>query len=268
MLFRSWNATARDYPLQRCVHQLIEAQVARTPHAPALVFGQQRLDYAELNRRANRLAHRLMDAGVGPDVLVGLALERSIDMVVGLLAVLKAGGAYVPLDPDYPRERLAYMLEDSGVKLLLTQAHLLEQLPIPQGLQTLLLGESTFEGYREHNPDVALHGENLAYVIYTSGSTGQPKGAGNRHAALTNRLLWMQEAYALDLGDAVLQKTPFSFDVSVWEFFWPLMTGSRLVVAAPGDHREPARLIELINVERITTLHFEIGRASCRERVS
>ncbi|WET13128.1 non-ribosomal peptide synthase/polyketide synthase [Pseudomonas sp. D3] len=251
-----WNATARDYPLQRCVHQLIEAQVARTPHAPALVFGQQRLDYAELNRRANRLAHRLMDAGVGPDVLVGLALERSIDMVVGLLAVLKAGGAYVPLDPDYPRERLAYMLEDSGVKLLLTQAHLLEQLPIPQGLQTLLLGESTFEGYREHNPDVALHGENLAYVIYTSGSTGQPKGAGNRHAALTNRLLWMQEAYALDLGDAVLQKTPFSFDVSVWEFFWPLMTGSRLVVAAPGDHREPARLIDLINAERITTLHF------------
>ncbi|MFL1420097.1 amino acid adenylation domain-containing protein, partial [Pseudomonas fildesensis] len=251
-----FNATARDYPLQRCVHQLIEEQVARTPDAPALAFAQQRLSYAELNRRANRLAHRLIEAGVGPDVLVGLALERSIEMVVGLLAVLKAGGAYVPLDPEYPRERLAYMLEDSGVKLLLTQAHLREQLPIPQGLETLVLGSATFEDYNEHNPDIALDGENLAYVIYTSGSTGQPKGAGNRHSALTNRLQWMQEAYALDVSDSVLQKTPFSFDVSVWEFFWPLMTGSRLVVAAPGDHRDSAKLVSLINAEQITTLHF------------
>ncbi|WP_454843557.1 non-ribosomal peptide synthase/polyketide synthase [Pseudomonas gorinensis] len=251
-----WNATARDYPVQRCVHELIEAQVARAPQAPALRFGDVSLSYAELNRRANRLAHRLIEAGVGPDVLVGLALERSVEMVVGLLAVLKAGGAYVPLDPEYPRERLAYMLEDSGVKLLLTQAQVLAQLPIPQGLETLVLGESTFEGYSEENPGIALDGENLAYVIYTSGSTGQPKGAGNRHAALLNRLHWMQEAYGLDASDSVLQKTPFSFDVSVWEFFWPLMTGSRLVVAAPGDHRDPAKLISLIKAEQITTLHF------------
>ncbi|WP_369303278.1 amino acid adenylation domain-containing protein [Pseudomonas sp. N2-5-1-1] len=251
-----WNATARDYPLQRCVHALIEEQVARTPQAPALAFGQQRLSYTELNCRANRLAHRLIAAGVGPDVLVGLAVERSIEMVVGLLAVLKAGGAYVPLDPEYPRERLAYMLEDSGVKLLLTQAHLLEQLPVPSALDTLVLGESWFEGYSEANPGVALEGENLAYVIYTSGSTGQPKGAGNRHSALTNRLQWMQDAYALDVSDTVLQKTPFSFDVSVWEFFWPLMTGSRLVVAAPGDHRDPTKLVKLINAEQITTVHF------------
>ncbi|KAB0511220.1 non-ribosomal peptide synthase/polyketide synthase [Pseudomonas extremorientalis] len=251
-----WNATAREYPLQRCVHQLIEEQVARTPDAPALVFGQQCLSYIELNLRANRLAYRLMEAGVGPDVLVGLAVERSIEMVIGLLAVFKAGGAYVPLDPEYPRERLAYMLQDSGVKLLLTQAHLLEQLPIPQELETLVLGGSVFECYSEENPGIVLHGENLAYVIYTSGSTGQPKGAGNRHSALTNRLCWMQEAYGLDARDSVLQKTPFSFDVSVWEFFWPLMTGSRLVVAAPGDHRDPQKLVALINAERITTLHF------------
>uniref|UniRef100_UPI0030DA9FB3 amino acid adenylation domain-containing protein n=4 Tax=Pseudomonas sp. JAI120 TaxID=2723063 RepID=UPI0030DA9FB3 len=253
---QDWNATARDYPLQHCVHQLIEQQVGRTPDAAALVFAEQRLSYAELNRRANRLAHRLIEAGVGPDVLVGLAVERSIEMVVGLLAVLKAGGAYVPLDPEYPRERLAYMLDDSGVKLLLTQAHLREQLPIPQGLETLVLGESAFEGYSDANPGIALDGENLAYVIYTSGSTGQPKGAGNRHSALLNRLQWMQEAYGLDASDTVLQKTPFSFDVSVWEFFWPLMTGARLVVAAPGDHRDPARLINLINQQRVTTLHF------------
>ena len=251
-----WNATARDYPLQQCVHQLIQAQVLRTPDAPALAFGQQRLSYTELNRRANRLAHRLIEAGVGPDVLVGLAVERSVEMVVGLLAVLKAGGAYVPLDPEYPRDRLAYMLEDSGVKLLLTQAHLLEQLPIPDGLDRLVLGESWFEGYSEANPEIVLDGENLAYVIYTSGSTGQPKGAGNRHSALTNRLQWMQQAYGLGVSDSVLQKTPFSFDVSVWEFFWPLTTGSRLVVAAPGDHRDPAKLVSLINTEQVTTLHF------------
>ncbi|WLH81392.1 non-ribosomal peptide synthase/polyketide synthase [Pseudomonas sp. FP2335] len=255
-VLHDWNATARDYPLQRCVHQLIEDQAALTPDAPALVFAQQRLTYAELNRRANRLAHRLIEAGVGPDVLVGLAVERSVEMVVGLLAVLKAGGAYVPLDPEYPRERLAYMLDDSGVKLLLTQAHLVAQLPIPEGLQRVVLGDSTFEGYSEANPGIALDGDNLAYVIYTSGSTGQPKGAGNRHSALANRLHWMQQAYALDVSDSVLQKTPFSFDVSVWEFFWPLMTGARLVVAAPGDHRDPARLVSLINAEHITTLHF------------
>ncbi|WP_312833017.1 non-ribosomal peptide synthetase, partial [Pseudomonas lactis] len=256
LIVEDWNATARDYPLQRSVHELIEQQVALAPQAPALVFGAQCLSYAQLNCRANRLAHRLIEAGVGPDVLVGLAVDRSIEMVVGLLAVLKAGGAYVPLDPEYPRERLAYMLDDSGVKLLLTQAHLREQLPIPAGLETLVLGESGLEAYSEANPGVALDGENLAYVIYTSGSTGQPKGAGNRHCALTNRLCWMQEAYALDISDTVLQKTPFSFDVSVWEFFWPLMTGARLVVAAPGDHRDPAKLIELINREQVTTLHF------------
>ncbi|MGC5702149.1 amino acid adenylation domain-containing protein [Pseudomonas sp. NFXW11] len=258
LMVEQWNDTARDYPLQSNVQQLIEEQVARTPDAPALKFGSLSLSYAELNRRANRLAHRLMEAGVGPDVLVGLALERSIEMVVGLLAVLKAGGAYVPLDPEYPRERLAYMLDDSGVKLLLTQSHLLDQLPIPQGLQTLALDQldAQLTSYSEQNPGIVLQGENLAYVIYTSGSTGQPKGAGNRHSALTNRLCWMQEAYELDARDSVLQKTPFSFDVSVWEFFWPLMTGARLVVAAPGDHRDPEKLVRLINTEQISTLHF------------
>ncbi|MBI6605120.1 condensation domain-containing protein, partial [Pseudomonas sp. S4_EA_1b] len=143
-ILKQWNATARDYPQNQWVHHLIEAQAKRQPQATALVFAEQRIDYAELNRRANRLAHRLIEAGVGPDVRVGLAVERSFDMVIGLLAVLKAGGAYVPLDPDYPRERLAYMLDDSGVQLLLTQAPLLGQLPIPQGLETLILGESSY----------------------------------------------------------------------------------------------------------------------------
>ncbi|WP_338485999.1 amino acid adenylation domain-containing protein [Pseudomonas trivialis] len=258
VMIEQWNDTAQDYPLQHSVQQLIEAQVSRTPDAQALVFAAESLSYAQMNARANRLAHRLIQQGVGPDVLVGVAMERSIEMVVALLAVLKAGGAYVPLDPDYPRDRLAYMLEDSQVHLLLTQAHLMQALPTRDPERCLLVeqGDRWLSAYADTNPDVAVDAENLAYVIYTSGSTGQPKGAGNRHCALTNRLLWMQQAYALDTDDTVLQKTPFSFDVSVWEFFWPLMTGARLVVAAPGDHRDPSRLVELIKRQQVTTLHF------------
>ncbi|MGY2334305.1 non-ribosomal peptide synthase/polyketide synthase [Pseudomonas sp. SDO5511_1_S431] len=258
VLVEDWNATAVDYPLQLTVQQRIEAQVEKTPDAQALVFGAERLSYRELNERANRLAHYLMEQGVGPDVLVGVSAERSIEMVVALVAVLKAGGAYVPLDPDYPQDRLSYMFEDSGIELLLTQRALQERLAVPEGIRSVVLDpeHDWLSGYSSANPSVALTGENLAYVIYTSGSTGKPKGAGNRHVALMNRLCWMQEAYGLDAQDSVLQKTPFSFDVSVWEFFWPLMTGARLVVAAPGDHRDPAKLVALITEEQITTLHF------------
>ncbi|MFR0676035.1 condensation domain-containing protein, partial [Enterobacterales bacterium AW_CKDN230030176-1A_HGKHYDSX7] len=189
-----WNDTAVPYPLGSSIQQLIEAQVQRTPDAEALVFGGTRLSYAQLNERANRLAHRLIELGIGPDVLVGIATERSVEMVVGLLAILKAGGAYVPLDPEYPQDRLRYMLEDSGVNLLLTQSHL--DLPVSEGVQTLAL-DLEAGGACSRNPQVTVHPENLAYVIYTSGSTGRPKGAGNRHSALVNRLCWMQEAYGL-----------------------------------------------------------------------
>ncbi|WP_338477064.1 amino acid adenylation domain-containing protein [Pseudomonas khavaziana] len=256
-LVHTWNQTAESYPTERGIHHLIEDQVQRTPNAPALVFGTTTLTYAQLDARANQLAHALGEQGVGPDVLVGICVERSVEMVIGLLAILKAGGAYVPLDPEYPQERLAYMIEDSGVQLLLSQQSLLALLPAA-GIQVIALDQPALwlDGYSREAPAVAVHALNLAYVIYTSGSTGKPKGAGNSHRALVNRLSWMQQAYGLDAGDAVLQKTPFSFDVSVWEFFWPLMTGARLVVAAPGEHREPARLIETIGRHAITTLHF------------
>ncbi|WP_338505716.1 non-ribosomal peptide synthase/polyketide synthase [Pseudomonas poae] len=257
LLVQAWNQTAEAYPSERALHQLIAEQVQRTPHAPALVFGATTLTYTELDSRANQLANALRERSVGPDVLVGICVERSVEMVVGLLAILKAGGAYVPLDPEYPRERLAYMIEDSGVALLLTQDALLTLLPT-DGLQVIVLDAalSGFDTCSAQAPQVDTDALNLAYVIYTSGSTGKPKGAGNSHRALVNRLCWMQQAYRLDASDAVLQKTPFSFDVSVWEFFWPLMTGARLVVAAPGEHREPARLIETIGRHAITTLHF------------
>ncbi|USS54776.1 non-ribosomal peptide synthase/polyketide synthase [Pseudomonas kermanshahensis] len=256
LMVEGWNDTVAAYPNERSIHSLIEAQVFATPDAPALVFGEQTLSYAELNGKANQLAHKLRELGVGPDVLVGIAMERSLEMVIGLLGIVKAGGAYVPLDPEYPQDRLSYMFEDSGIALLLTQSHLRAALPIPAGLRSLDLDSENLDGYSDANPGIDVAPLNLAYVIYTSGSTGRPKGAGNSHQALVNRLWWMQKAYGLDASDSVLQKTPFSFDVSVWEFFWPLMTGARLVIAQPGAHRDPQLLVDSINQNAISTLHF------------
>jgi amino acid adenylation domain-containing protein len=240
----------------QCVQQQFEQQVRRTPQATAVIFGEQQLTYDALNRRANRLANGLIKQGVGPDSLVGIALERSFDMLVGLLAILKAGGAYVPLDADYPEERLAYMLKDSGVKWLLTQSHL--NLPLADGVQCLSLegDQRWLSGCGETDPQVPVNGYNLMYVIYTSGTTGNPKGVGVTHEALAQRLQWMQDTYALQADDVLLQKAPMSFDVSVWECFWPLISGSRLVIAAPGEHRDPVRLLELIQAFGVTTLHF------------
>jgi amino acid adenylation domain-containing protein/non-ribosomal peptide synthase protein (TIGR01720 family) len=252
------NDTAQVYPGEVCVQRHFEARVLENPEATALVFQGQALSYAQLNVRANRLAHHLRAQGVGPEVIVGIACDRSLEMVVGLLAILKAGGAYVPLDPEYPLDRLSYMIEDSGISLLLTQAHWLAQLPTPDNVRTLCLqadADWLSDLPSSDLPNVAV-AENLAYMIYTSGSTGKPKGAGNRHVALHNRIEWMQEAYNLLPADRVLQKTPFSFDVSVWEFFWPLMKGATLVIAAPGEHRDPQRLAALIVEQSITTLHF------------
>jgi len=255
-VLHSWNATATEYPLQRAVHQLIEDQVQCTPDAPALVFADTTLSYAELDARANRLARYLQAQGAGADRLVGISVQRSVEMVVGLLGILKAGAAYVPLDPDYPAERLAYMIEDSGIELLLTQQALLPSLPVPAGVRCVALDSLALDEWPATALALPVVAEQLAYVIYTSGSTGRPKGAGNSHRALTNRLCWMQQAYGLDGSDTVLQKTPFSFDVSVWEFFWPLMTGARLAVAAPGEHRDPAQLIATIQRHQVSTLHF------------
>ncbi|NJO27407.1 MAG: amino acid adenylation domain-containing protein [Richelia sp. SL_2_1] len=195
--------------------------------------------------------------GVRPEVLVGICVERSLDMVIGLLAILKAGGAYVPLDPNYPQERLAYMLEDSQPSVLLTQQYLLESLPSHKA-QVICINSNWEQITSEstENPASNTTIDNLAYVIYTSGSTGKPKGAMNSHSGICNRLLWMQDTYQLTSADAVLQKTPFSFDVSVWEFFWTLMTGARLVVAQPEGHRDPNYLVNLIRKQRVTTLHF------------
>jgi amino acid adenylation domain-containing protein len=256
-LIVEWNDTKTEYPQNQCIHQLFEEQVERTPDAIALIFGNQKLTYRELNERANKVAHYLKTLGVKPDVLVGICMERSLKMVIGILAIIKAGGAYVPLDPTYPKERLAFMLADAQVSVLLVQPHLIQELPPHQAQVVCIDSDSQeFVAYSHENLTHELTAENLAYVIYTSGSTGKPKGAMNTHKGLCNRLLWMQDTYQLTATDKVLQKTPFSFDVSVWEFFWPLLTGASLIIAKPGGHQDSGYLVQLIAQEKITTLHF------------
>ena len=255
-MLSEWGENAQQYSDTSPVHQLIERQAEATPEATALIFDDQSLSYAELNTRANQLAHYLIGLGIQPETRVGIAMERSIEMVVGLLGILKAGGVYVPLDPEYPLERLAFIADDSGIELLLTQHHLRESLPLAAGLSVVELDRLDVAHHASTDPSVTLHGEHLAYVIYTSGSTGRPKGAAIRHDALTNCMVWMQETYQLTDTDAVLHKAPFGFDVSVWEIFWPLSVGARLVIAQPGDHRDPERIIELIQRHGVTTLNF------------
>jgi amino acid adenylation domain-containing protein len=253
-----WNDTKVDYPQDKLIHQIFESQVERSPDSIAVVFEGERLTYKELNQRANQLARYLKSLGVGPETLVGIAVERSLEMVIGLYGILKAGGAYVPLDPSYPAERVAQMIEDAGVPVIITQAKLLDRLP-PRKAMVICLDKDWDEliaGQSMDNPSCEVTLDNLAYTIYTSGSTGKPKGVMNTHRGILNRLLWMQDAYRLTASDRVLQKTPFSFDVSVWEFFWPLMFGACLVVARPEGHRDSDYLVKTIIDQRITTIHF------------
>ncbi len=256
-LLVEWNDTKVDYAFDKCIHHLFEEQVVRTPDAVAVVFDNQQLTYTELNCRANQLAHYLCSLGVGADVLVGICVERSLFMVIGLLAILKADGAYVPLDPEYPTERLSFMLSDAQVSVLLTQEHLVESLPQHQvrvvHLDTdwYLICESS-----QKSPITKVGSDNLAYVIYTSGSTGQPKGVMLSHSNLCNHMFWMQATFPLTEKDKVLQKTPFGFDASVWEFYAPLLTGGQLLIAEPGGHTDSAYLLRLIAQQQVTTVQL------------
>jgi amino acid adenylation domain-containing protein len=255
-----WNATATHYPPDQCVHELVAEQAARTPDAIAVAFEGHSLTYAALDARANQLAHQLQTLGVVPESRVAICLDRSLELVVGLLGILKAGGAYVPLDPAYPVERLQLMLADAQSPVLLTSAALTAHVATSRHstFHVLLLDRdwTAIAAQPTTAPESPVTADNLAYMIYTSGSTGQPKGVLNTHQAIVNRLRWMQDTYQLGSHDRVLQKTPYSFDVSVWEFFCPLISGATLVVARPGGHQDPAYLVDLIVAERITLVHF------------
>ncbi|MBC3955564.1 non-ribosomal peptide synthetase [Pseudomonas triticifolii] len=254
-IVHEWNPAPSAYPTQ-CLPALIEAQVQATPHATALVLEREHLTYHQLNARANQLAHRLRELGVGPDVLVGVAVPRSLDMVVALLAILKAGGAYVPLDPDFPQDRLAYMIQDSGLSLLLTRTDLLLSLPIPANVQSLCVdrADDWLTDYNEDNLPGNLHPQNLAYVIYTSGSTGQPKGVTVRHDALVNFLSSMAEKPGLSADDKVLSLTSLSFDIAGLELYLPLMRGATVVLLQPDQNKDPQALLKVIEQQAVSVI--------------
>ena len=256
LILEEWNCSTVDYPRELRIHQLIENQAERLPNAIAIVFAEQRLTYQQLNSHANRLAGKLIELGVGPDVLVGIAVERSVEMIVGLLAVLKAGGAYVPLDPSYPEDRLAYMMQDSGVALLLTQSFVLPRMPVPHGVQTLILDQTKnwLEDYADVNPRQPLFPEHLAYAIYTSGSTGKPKGVMVPHGALSNFVASMTQAPGVSSQDRVLSLTTFSFDIFGLEIYVPLSIGARVVLTGQAINQDPDALLKLVHNEEVTVL--------------
>ncbi|GHH36564.1 amino acid adenylation domain-containing protein [Streptomyces umbrinus] len=263
LVLQDWNDTAREVSAAT-LPELFQAQAARTPDAVAVVFEGVEVTYANLNARANRLARLLIDRGAGPESLVAVMMHRSVDLVVALLAVVKAGGAYVPVDPDYPAERITYLLADARPLLVLTSTDLASRLTdshpphvaVDDPSTTALLGDFDDTDPTDTERRTTLLPAHPAYVIYTSGSTGRPKGVAVPHAGIVNWLTWLQGTYNLTASERVLQKTPFGFDVSVREFFWPLLQGATLVVAKPSGHRDPGYLAELIQRERVTIAHF------------
>jgi amino acid adenylation domain-containing protein len=260
-VLHDFNATATDLGPPATLQELFSAQVCRTPAAVALESGNEILSYAELACRVNRLARFLRSRGVGRDVPVAVCMERSVEMVVALLGIVTAGGAYLPLDPEYPTVRIGAMLASASAPVVLVQERFRDQVAGAIGGS----GDEVFQvdaqrqelaAFDDRPLDDIATPDDLAYVIYTSGSTGVPKGVMNTHAGIVNRLRWMQDAYRIGASDRVLQKTPFGFDVSVWEFFWPLLTGARIVMAPPGLHREPTALADLVEAAGITVIHF------------
>eukprot|EP00903_Cladosiphon_okamuranus_P001879 g1877.t1 len=253
----TWNATDRHYGYDGGLVAMMERAAAAAPDHPALIFKEATLSYAEFNARVNRLARLLREKGVGPDRFVGLFMDRSLEMVIGLWATIKAGGAYVPLNTEDPSGRLTEIIEDCNPVAVLTQAHLADKVEtdvaevivLPEG------GDTALE-YAADNPGLEIGPNDLAYMIYTSGSTGKPKGVIVEHEAIHNRVVWMHEEYGLTPEDRVLQKTPYTFDVSVWEFLWPFAVGSTLVVAIPGGHMSIRYLKREIKQSGVTHLHF------------
>ncbi|MEW9702943.1 amino acid adenylation domain-containing protein, partial [Paenibacillus sp. SI8] len=252
----TFNDTAMDYPREKTIYGLFEEQVERTPDRVAVQFEDEQLTYSELNEQANRMARTLRAEGVLPDDKVGIMVERSLEMIVGIYAILKAGGAYVPIDPEYPAERISFILEDSGAKLLLTQQHLGDRVPAELNSKVIDLNDAGLYAEDGSNLEPLAGPRDVAYVIYTSGSTGKPKGVMIEHHSVINRILWMHERYPIGEADVILQKTAFTFDVSVWELFWWAMVGSSVCMLAVGGEKSPEQILATIERSGVTTMHF------------
>jgi amino acid adenylation domain-containing protein len=252
-----WNSTARPFPADKCMHHLFEAQAERTPLATAAAFEAHEMSYRELNRRANQIAHYLQGLGVGPEVKVGIFMDRSLDMLAGLLGIIKAGGAFVPLDPTYPKRRLAFLYEDAAISVLLTEQRLADSLPDYRGKVVCLDSDAgIIERQSAHNPTSAAGPDNLAYVIYTSGSTGRPKGVAVAHGALVNFSLDAIEQFALTASDRVLQFASMSFDVAIEEITPALLCGAAVIMRDQRQLASPADLTRVIYQERVTVMEL------------
>ena len=256
-----FNNTSYEYPMDKTISRVFEEQVEKTPDSVAVIFENEKLTYGELNKRANSLARVLRRHGVKGDSIVAIMLERSIEMMVGILAVLKAGGAYLPISPEYPDERVKFMLEDSGAGILLTKheaygKQLQEEIEAACKVTLLNLEDKALYSGDGSNLDEISKSGNLAYVIYTSGSTGKPKGAMIEHYSVINRINWMHKKYPIGKQDVILQKTPFTFDVSVWELFWWFFAGAKVCFLEPGGEKDPGAITESIEKHKITTMHF------------
>ncbi len=252
-ILESFNDTYAHYPLNKTVHELFEEQVEKTPDNVAVIFEDNKLTYKELNQKSNQLARELRNRGVRADSIVGIMVERSLEMVVGIMGILKAGGAYLPISPDYPPDRIEYILEDSGAKLLLTQTKLADRVNIKDLID---LEEENIYKAAVENLDNISTSTNLAYVIYTSGSTGKPKGTMIEHHSLINRLKWMQKQYPLCQKDVILQKTTYTFDVSVWELIWWSLEGAAVCMLSQGAEKDPQEIVKAIEKHNITVMHF------------
>ena len=254
-LLNEWNDTQTDYPKNICIHQLFEAQVRRSPNAIAVIFDQEQITYRALNERANQLAHYLIKLGVGTESLVGICIERSLEMIVGIFGILKAGAAYVPLDPVYPKEYLELIVSDAQLPVILTQRSLIDSLPVHKAHLVYLdsSDKSIFEKEKS-NPTTNVTVNNLAYVIYTSGSTGQPKGVLGLHRGAINRFYWMWKSFPFEKQEICCQKTSLSFVDSVWEIFGPLLQNVPLVIISDSDFKDPLQLISILANKEVTRI--------------
>ncbi len=263
-LLYEFNNTAAEYPHDKTVHQLFEEQAERTPGRIAVINPLKSVDaphgsliqitYHELNEKSTHLAHVLQSNGAKPDIIIGIMVERSVEMIIGILGILKSSGAYLPVDPGYPLDRRAFMLEDSSVNILLSHHQLIDQIKY-NGTRIYFEDETSYP-VDNTNFTPYYNSSNLAYVIYTSGSTGKPKGVTIDHRGLMNRLIWMQSQYPLDKTDTILQKTSFTFDVSVWELLWWAIVGAKVSLLAQGGEKEPKTIVSTIERDNVTIMHF------------